>query len=171
MRYKTRSATVLGGIVLAAVAVGAAFFDGESTAQVVVEQSPVQAAPAPPRPLPPAAGVDVPGLMRLFNKPLYVSLKETMVQQPADQKGWDDLRARGLQSAEIANLIALRPVEPQRAAWVQGAAEMQRAGIAFADAAKARQWDAARQAYAGLVQSCNNCHKARAPDKAPQLKP
>ena len=109
--------------------------------------------------------------MRLFNKPLYTSLKEKYAQQPNDQQQWKDLEALGLQAAEIANLVALRPVEPQRQGWRQGAAALQQAGVALADAAKAQQWDGVQKAYGALIQACNNCHQARAPDKAPQLKP
>jgi hypothetical protein len=109
--------------------------------------------------------------MNLFNKPLYMGLKEEMAQQPANKKQWDELMARGLQTAEIANLVALRQVEGPKEAWLRGAADLQRAGVALADAAKAQQWDATQQAYQGLVQKCNNCHRALAPDEAPQLKP
>jgi hypothetical protein len=172
MRHAKCSATAIGAVVFLALifTIGSALFDGESAAQVVVEPVPAQPAPAGAQSLPPAPVVDVPGLMRLFNKPLYMGLKEQMAQPPANKQQWDELMARGLQAAEIANLVALRPVEPEREGWLQGAAGLQQAGVAFADAAKAQQWDATRQAYEGLVQACNNCHRIRAPDKAPQLK-
>jgi hypothetical protein len=173
MRKAGRFSVVIGIIMFSAalLTIVGATIDRESTAQVVVEQVPAQPAPVALQPMPPAPVVDVPGLMRLFNKPLYIGLKEKMARQPANKEQWDDLMARGLQAAEVANLVAIRKVEGPREPVLQGAAELQRAGVALADAAKAQQWDETQQAYRGLVQRCNNCHQALAPDKAPQLKP
>jgi hypothetical protein len=185
MRCLTRSSIVVAALLLsfAALAIGAALLDGRSTAQVpeqpAATQPPAAQPPAgqPAQPAPgqrqalPAPILDVPDLMRLFNKPLYLGLKETMAQQPANEQQWQELTGRGLQAAEIANLIALRKVEGPREPLLQGAAELQRAGIALADAAKGQQWEATVQAYQGLIQGCNNCHQTLAPDKAPQLKP
>jgi hypothetical protein len=173
MRSTTRYTVAFGAIAMSVVAllVSGTFLDGQSTAQVVVEPVPPRPGAAGPQALPPMPVVDVPDLMRLFNKPLYMSLKEKMMQQPANQAEWDDLTAKGLQAAEIANLVALREVDPGREAWIQGAAGLQRAGVAFADASKTGEWNATRQAYVGLLQTCNQCHQARAPQEAPQLKP
>jgi hypothetical protein len=160
-----------------------------TTAQVVIEPVPEQPVvvqpipgptveivqPAQPAPTaqgqPPGPVVDVPGLMRLFNGPLYKSMKKNMAQQPADDQQWSDIEANGLQAAEIANLVALRRVPDAQAEVLRGAAELQRAGTALADAATAHQWNAAQQAYRGVVQACNNCHQALAPGAAPQLRP
>jgi len=181
MRQANRLRWAIGAIVvlLATITIGGALLDDESTAQapgqpVPTEPAqpaqPVQPAPGGPQVLP-APVLDVPSLMQLFNKPLYLGLKEKMAQQPANEEQWKDLMARGLQGAEIANLVALRKVEGPREPLLRGAAGLQRASIAFADAAKSQQWDVTVQAYQGLVQSCNNCHQALAPDKAPQLEP
>jgi hypothetical protein len=182
MRRAKRSMLAIGsiGVLLATITIGGTCLDNESTAQtpgqpVPTEPAqpaqPVQPAPGGPQAPPPAPVLDVPSLMQLFNKPLYMGLKEKMAQQPANEEQWKDLMGRGLQGAEIANLVALRKVEGPREPLLRGAAGLQRASIAFADAAKAQQWDVTVQAYQGLVQSCNNCHQALAPDKAPQLKP
>jgi hypothetical protein len=173
MRQAKRSIVTIGVVLSAAVmlAIAGVTFNVESAAQVVVEPAPVQPAPPGPQVMPPAPVVDVPGLMRLFNKPLYMGLKEKMAQQPANEEEWNDLMARGLQAAEIANLVGIRQVKGPRETWMRGAADLQRAGVVLADAAKVQQWDATRQAYEGLVQRCNNCHQAQAPDEAPQLKP
>jgi hypothetical protein len=109
--------------------------------------------------------------MRLFNGPLYKSMKKNMARQPADEQQWSDIEANGLQAAEIANLVALRRVPDAQAQVLRGAEELQRAGTALADAAKAHQWNAAQQAYRGVVQACNNCHQTLAPGDAPQLRP
>jgi hypothetical protein len=119
----------------------------------------------------PAPVVEARVLMNLFNKPLYTHLKSEMSQQPADDEGWKTLEQRGLQAAEVANLVALRPARPPQDQWLQASANLQAAGVALAEAAKAKDWEKTRQAYEGLIQRCNACHQARAPQKAPMLEP
>lgn len=192
MRRVTKSTHVAGGICcLSLFLLGAiiAFVSDTTSAQVAIEPVPPQPVvvqpipgpsvevvqPAQPAPSgqgqPPAPVVDVPGLMRLFNGPLYKSMKKNMAHEPANEQQWSDIEANGLQAAEIANLVALRRVPDAQAEVVRGAAEMQRAGTALADAAKGQQWNAAQQAYRGVVQACNNCHQKLAPGDAPQLMP
>jgi hypothetical protein len=123
----------------------------------------------------PASGpvpvVEAGDLMRLFNKPLYTHLKEAMEGEPNSKEAWSTIRERGLQTAEVANLVAMRRVKPPQDAWLEGALNLQQAGLALAKAAEARDWDATTRAYTGLINQCNNCHEARAPGKAPMLKP
>ena len=175
MRRLTRPSIVAATILLsfAVLAIGGALLDGKSTAQTPAPPTGQPAAQAQPgqQAAPPTPVVEVPVLMQLFNKPLYTGLKQEMAQQPANEEQWKNLAARGLQAAEIANLVALRKGEGPDDPILRGATELQRAGIALADAAKALQWDATVQAYQGLVQSCNNCHQTLAPDEAPQLQP
>ena len=168
-------ATVVAAI--AAVALLAA----QSAAQVVVQPAPapVQIVPTPeqavvPVPaaqtLPNTPVVDVAGLMKLFNRPLFLGLKEKMALAPGNDTEWDDLVARGLQAAEISNLLAMRKVQGP-VDVLQTSAQLRADGVALAEAAKARQWDATQRAYVVLVERCNDCHRTLAPDKAPQLKP
>src|SRR5687768_8755311 len=194
----TRFAHAVGGICcLSLFLLGAvvAFVSDTTSAQVVIEPVPAQPVvvqPAPAQPVevvqpaqaaqpaqlaataqgqPPTPVVDVPGLMRLFNGPLYKSMKKNMAQAPANAEQWSNIEANGLQAAEIANLVALRPVPDAQAEVMRGAEAMQRAGTALADAAKAQQWNATQQAYRGIVQVCNNRHQTLAPGEAPQLRP
>ena len=109
--------------------------------------------------------------MRLFNKQVYEYLQPEMEEQPSDEEGWKTIEERGLQTAEVANLVALRPVQPPIEQWLQAAGNLQAAGIALAEAAKTRDWQKTTQAYQGLIQRCNDCHQARAPGKAPVIKP
>jgi hypothetical protein len=136
----------------------------------VVRRSPTQPAVARQGQLPDPV-VDVPGLMRLFNGPLFKSMKKNMAREPAEDEQWSDIEANGLQAAEIANLVALRRVPEAQAEVLRGAEDLKRAGTALADAAKGQQWNAAQQAYRGVVQACNNCHQTLAPGDAPQLMP
>jgi hypothetical protein len=186
----TKSPSVAGVICVSMGLLGAviAVVSDTTSAQVVIDPVPVESVPSDPLPpieiqpspsqpgparpgQPPSPVVDVPGLMRLFNGPLYKSMKKNMAQQAADAQQWSDIEANGLQAAEIANLVALRRVPEAQAEVVRGAADMQRAGTALADAAKAQQWNTAQQAYRGIVQACNNCHQTLAPGEAPELRP
>ena len=119
---------------------------------------------------PPAPVVKTGDLMRLFNKPLYTSVKKLMTEEPADEEGWAMIEGGGLQAAEVANLVAIREA-PSNDQWYAMAAGLQQGGVALASAAKARDWNATVQAYQGLLQRCNACHQANAPDTAPVLEP
>jgi hypothetical protein len=146
---------------LFALAAGALFDASDTRAQPPVKKK-------VPGPVP---VVDVRGLMMLFNKPLYQHLKEDIAEKPADKKAWLNLEERGLQLAEVANLIALRKVKPPHEEWLELALNLQRAGLALAKAANAQDWNLTVQSYRGLIQRCNDCHRIRAPDKAPTLQP
>jgi hypothetical protein len=119
----------------------------------------------------PAPVVEVGALMKLFNRPLYAHLKPEMEKQPADDKVWTTIEERGLQAAEVANLVAMRQTRVPKDQWNQASGNLQQAGLALAQAAKTKNWDATTKAYHTLVQRCNDCHQAAAPGKAPVLKP
>ena len=119
----------------------------------------------------PAPVVEAGDLMRLFNKPLYTYLKEAMAREPGNDDAWLTIEERGLQAAEVANLVAMRRAKPPQDQWLEGAFNLQQAGLTLAKAAKAKDWEATKGAYVSLIEQCNNCHKARAPDKAPMLRP
>jgi hypothetical protein len=108
--------------------------------------------------------------MRLFNKPLYTNVKKLMAGEPAGEEGWAMIEGGGLQAAEVANLVAIREAASNEQ-WYALSSGLQQAGLALAGAAKARDWNATVQAYQGLLQRCNACHQANAPDKAPVLEP
>jgi hypothetical protein len=116
----------------------------------------------------PNAIVSTHELMELFNEPLYKYLKQAMEQDPSSEEQWSTVADRGLQAAEVANLVALRKDEP---AWRQMASELQQAGIDLAKAAKSQDLQSTQQAYKGLINQCNACHSKMAPQEAPQLDP
>jgi hypothetical protein len=127
---------------------------------------------APPAGNPPHPVVGTHELMELFGEPLYDFLKaEVDKTETRDAKGWNALRDRGLQTAEVANLIALRQQEENRAKWIEHCAAMQQAGLKLAEVAKAKNTEQIRPAYLGIIQSCNACHKDFDPDHAPEIEP
>lgn len=110
-------------------------------------------------------------LMELFNRPWYERLCQEMQNRPTEQKDWTTLRERGLQAAEIANLIALRePPAGHDQHWKDLALQVQKAGISLAEAAESRRLPELSQAFDQLRQSCNKCHETVRPNTAPQLK-
>ncbi len=116
--------------------------------------------------------LDVPGLMRTFNGPLYRRLHELMQRAPQNEEQWNDIQYESLRAAEIANLIVIRQVPPKIVPTVmEHATELQKAGLDLDRAARSHNPQETSQSYQRLVQTCNACHKALAPDKAPQLVP
>lgn len=88
---------------------------------------------------PPTPVVNTHHLMELFNRPLYSYLKKAMQEKPQSEEGWKTIHERGLQAAEVANLVALRQVPKDHEQWIQFAADLQRAGVNLAEAAKSEE--------------------------------
>jgi hypothetical protein len=124
-------------------------------------------APTLPNPV-----LDVKGLMQTFNGPVYRRLHAILQNQPTTEKQWNDIQFDALQVAEIANLIVIRKV-PQKIVptVMEHATELQKAGLALDKAARSHNAQETRQSYQHVVETCNACHKALAPGKAPELTP
>jgi hypothetical protein len=113
--------------------------------------------------------LDAHHLMELFNRPVYEYLRKSVAKQPTEDKGWTEISNRGLQVAEVANLVAIRPRGHSNPEWQEHAASLQQAGVELSEAAKAHDWTATTSAYRQVIGQCNSCHQAKAPEKAPQL--
>ncbi len=115
--------------------------------------------------------LDVKEFMDVFNKPWYEDLRKDLAKRPNGDEAWADIENDALRMTEIPNLIVLREVPRSAVPTVQQhAAELQQSALALSKAAKARDYDGARNAWKTAVQSCNAYHQALAPQKAPQLK-
>ncbi len=121
----------------------------------------------------PTAIMGIHELMELFNEPLYdLAKKEVDKGKPSGDEGWETLRNRGLQAAEVANLVAIRPMgEEHRKQWSELTRDVQQAGLDLAHAAEAKDWDKSQDAWRMLIQNCNRCHTTLGSDHAPMLKP
>jgi hypothetical protein len=149
--------------VVAAGALGAAFWVLQATG----DENQAPTAGKPPHPV-----VGTHELMELFAEPLYDHLKQEVDKTDArDKEAWNTLRDRGLQTAELANLIALRNQEEHRDQWIEHCAKVQQAGLKLVEVAKAQNVQQVRAAYLGVIQSCNACHKDFEPDHAPEIEP
>jgi uncharacterized membrane protein len=80
-----------------------------------------------------------------------------MAQQPADEEGWNTIEQRGLQAAEVANLVAMRPAKPPQDEWLMASANLQDAGVTLAKAAKAASsWSRGSTSPASVT--ITSCH-------------
>lgn len=111
-------------------------------------------------------------LMDLFNKPLYQFLRKEMQKDLGEETEWDTIADRGLQAAEVMNLVAIRErKEGQEQAWRRMVRGTQEAALGLSEAAKQHDAEHTRKAYQSLLQNCNACHQTVAPNQAPQLQP
>lgn len=113
-------------------------------------------------------------LMELFNKPYFMMLKQEMQQAPSgrEDEKWKSIADRGLQAAELTNLIAIRELQDEhRQVFEQRNSALREAGMNLAAKAKSKDWEQTQAAYRTLVQNCNACHQALAADHAPHLQP
>lgn len=115
--------------------------------------------------------VDTHHLMELFNQELYQLLRQEMERGPSGDKWWETVHDRGLQAAEVANLVAIRERGDNDPRWTRFSAQLQQAGKSLAEAAETQNLERTREAWRGLVQRCNACHSTMAPEHAPELKP
>jgi hypothetical protein len=93
-----------------------------------------------------------------------------MQRIPETEEQWNDIQYDVLQAAEIANLIVIRKLPQNIVPTVmEHATELQKAGLVLDQAARSHNQQETVQAYRRLVQTCNACHKALAPGKAPNV--
>ena len=106
-----------------------------------------------------------------FEEP-YKRLKKSLAAEPADRAAWKGIKSDGLILAEAGNLLILRDSEggDDAAAWRKLSAAVRDAGGDFYQAARKRDYAAAKASYATLLQKCNACHNAFA-DGEHQLAP
>lgn len=151
---------------------------------VVVDTPPVVASPPvvnePPSQVPPSQTVigapalpvavaNTHDLMELFSEPLFQVLATEMKNAATTSIKWESVASRGVQTSEIANLIALR--QPENKAWHDRAQELHLAGQQLTKMAELKEAAATIEAYHNVVNQCNNCHREFAPKDAPQLVP
>ncbi|MHC4875911.1 MAG: hypothetical protein ACYTGL_05385 [Planctomycetota bacterium] len=102
----------------------------------------------------------------------YKRLKTTMASEPDSGRAWKGVKSDALILAEAGNLLLLRDSDAgdDAAAWRKLSAAVRDAGGEFYQAARKRDYSAARTSYTALLQKCNACHDAFA-DGEHQLTP
>jgi hypothetical protein len=101
---------------------------------------------------------DMHEFMEYVFEPAYKRLKPALAAPPADNSGWKIIKADGLLLAEGGNLLLLRKPEDDKAAWDELSAAVRDAGSALYQAARAKDYPAARGHYEAMLKKCNACH-------------
>ena len=107
----------------------------------------------------------------VFEEP-YKRLKTTMASEPANKGAWKGIKSDALILAEAGNLLLLRDSDAgdDAAAWRKLSVAVRDAGGDFYQAARKRDYTAAKASYTALLKKCNACHDAFA-DGEHQLTP
>jgi cytochrome c556 len=108
--------------------------------------------------------------MEYVFQPTYRRLKASMAAQPKDKSAWKPIKADSLILAEGGNLLLMRTPDEGGAAWDKFSVAVRGAGAELYQAARARDYKAAKQKYASMLDNCNACHKQFADGKY-QLEP
>jgi hypothetical protein len=102
---------------------------------------------------------DMHEFMEYVFEPTFKRLKPAMAAAPADNKGWKAIKADSLILAEAGNLLLIRQPEKDAADWVKHSAQVRETGGQLYEAAKGKDYAAARKHYQAMIQNCNACHK------------
>jgi hypothetical protein len=96
--------------------------------------------------------------MEYVFQPAYKRLREQMAAEPADNVGWKAIKSDSLILAEGGNLLLLRVPEDKGDEWAAHSQAVRKLGGQFYDAAKKKDYAAARQKYTSMLTQCNACH-------------
>ena len=113
---------------------------------------------------------DMHEFMEYVFEPAYKRLKVSMAKEPADNRGWKPVKGDSLALAEACNLLFIRGPEDNRDQWNSISAAVRTQGASLYQAAKKRDYAAARKSYTGMITQCNKCHQVFA-DGEHQLEP
>jgi hypothetical protein len=121
---------------------------------------------AKPAPVAPVAADDIVAVedsmhefMEYVFQPTYLRLKQSMATAPADNKGWKAIKSDSLILAESCNLLYSRKPKEKAEDWVKHATASKDNGAKLYNAAKAKDFTAATDAYKAMLESCNACHR------------
>lgn len=101
---------------------------------------------------------DMHEFMEYAFEPAYKRLKLAMAAEPADKSGWKGIKADSLVLAEGGNLLLLRRPRENVATWNELSAAVRNSGGLLYQAAKQRDFAAAREHYQLMLKNCNVCH-------------
>lgn len=162
MKIQASSLVVIAGVALATVS-GAALLQRSAPQAAAAE-------PAGEAPKPEPVESDMHEFMEYQFQPVYLRLKASLAQAPADRAGWKSVKSDSLILAEGGNLLLLRKPDADVADWDRYSVETRQHGGELYKAAKASDYANARKHYEAMLVSCNACHTQFA-DGEHQLKP
>ncbi len=112
-------------------------------------------------------------LMKLLFDPSYLQLKESIQQKPAKREDWRAIYAAAYRLSEVTNLLLFREGKDymQTEQWEQLSLQSRNAAVAVGDAVKKLNYEAIRQEYSKLIDTCNQCHRKFEPEDPTEVEP
>lgn len=96
--------------------------------------------------------------MEYVFQPAYKRLKEQMATEPKDNQGWKAIKSDALILAEGGNLLLIREVEEDQAGWNKLSVQSRDLGAELYQAARSKDYPAAKKHYQAMLTKCNACH-------------
>jgi len=97
--------------------------------------------------------------MEYVFQPAYKRLKPLMAAAPADNVGWKGIKGESMVLAEGGNLLLGRLPEKEGAAWAELSVAVRETGGQLYQAAKKKDFAAAKEHYEAMLKKCNACHR------------
>lgn len=108
--------------------------------------------------------------MEYVFQPPYKRLRSAMASEPADNAAWKGIKSDALILAEAGNLLLIRHPDENEGSWRSHSVSVRDLGGEFYQAARKKDYAAAKESWAAMLQKCNSCHKTFADGKY-QLSP
>lgn len=102
---------------------------------------------------------DMHEFMEYVCEPPYKRLKPLLAGESIDKAGWKSIKSDALILAEAGNLLIGRTEEKEVADWNAHSKKVRESGGALYAAAKKKDTAEAKKQWAGMLESCNACHK------------
>ncbi len=151
---------------IAAVLIASLAFQGSSVSSVSNARAESPKAKTTAKPVEPSMHE----FMEYVFQPPYKRLRTVMATEPADNAAWKSIKSDSLILAEAGNLLLIRHPEKNEDTWREHAVTVRDLGGRFYQAARKKDYSAAKQSYTAMLQKCNSCHNAFA-DGEHQLTP
>ena len=116
------------------------------------------AQPSPPKGQPQPVEEDMHEFMEYLFQPTYNRLKPLMASAPSNNAGWKGIKADSLTLAEGGNLLLSRVPEKDSEKWIEWSIAVRATGGDMYQAAKKKDFEAARKLYEMMLTKCNACH-------------
>ncbi len=148
------------GFVLSLVVTAALFFASQSKSVAWEDEKPT------PQPV----EEDMHEFMEYAFEPGYKRLRDAMAKAPENNGQWKAIKGDSLTLAEGGNLLMMRAPEEEGVAWNRFSAAVRSDGTKLYQAARGKDYAAAKKGYVSMLTNCNQCHDQFAGGKH-QLKP
>lgn len=98
-------------------------------------------------------------LMRGINQPNCAALGKLLKENPADDKGWEQVTQHAALLNEMGYLLMDDGRCPDKT-WAGAAKTLRECSVTILEAARAKNGDGARAAFKKLTGACASCHQA-----------